>query len=227
MLEMEPQKRLTLAVALLKVQSARVLGRSGGDADQTLVRRFIRKARRRWRIIRPVTNSAPMAWCRRCAIWSRLIGPKEAPRRRLAAMATWLPDQGRGRSPTLRRSPGPCGRQLLALPVALLQEPSGHAVSGAEAASRCGPRPRTRTFEEALALSLGQRSTKPASGWPCPKRLPLDLTWMPEAWWRSGHRAAQPRTRRPPKRLHRRSFRGVRLLPTDGGTEVRRFVHPR
>jgi hypothetical protein len=135
MLEMEPRKRLTLAVSLLKMQSARILD----DLAEMLIKRMSSihqkgkaaladyHARNQQRTDELVQTLRVLVTAYRIEGSAQEKGPGGAP-----GDGDMAAGPGRRRSSTLRRPHGLRRRQLLSLPLALLQEPSGYAFSGAE-----------------------------------------------------------------------------------------------
>ena len=204
MLEMEPRKRLTLAIALLQVQSARILD----DLAEMLIKRLStihQKGKAALADYQARNQQRTDELVQTLHVLVTAYRTEGSAQDRIAAMATWLPDQG---DTVLQR----CEDHLAYagdnyLPF-LWRFYKSHRATLFRVLRRIEVQATTqdKAFEGALRFLL-ENEAKTGEWLTIPEDTQLDLAWMPEAWWRLVTEQRQrERERRAPKRLRRRHF---------------------
>lgn len=201
MLEMEPRKRLTLAVSLVNVQSARVLD----DLAEMLVKRMSaihqrgKDALADYHVRNRQRADGLVQTLRDLVTAYRAEGTAQD---KIAAMAALLPNRGEAILQGCEDHMAHAGDNYLPF---LWRFYKSHRATLFRLLRTITVRATTqdRTFEEALRFLLEHEHK--TGEWLAVSKAPgLDLAWVPEIWWRlvTGQR---PRDEIP-KRLHRRHF---------------------
>lgn len=204
MLEMEPRKRLTLAVALLKVQSARVLD----DLAEMLIKRLSsihQKGKAALADYHAQNQQRTDELVQTLRLLVTAYRTEGSAQERITAMATWLPDQGDAVLQRCEDHMAYAGDNYLPF---LWRFYKSHRATLFRVLRQLSVQATTqeRAFEEALRFLL-ENEAKTGEWLAVPEETQLDLAWMPEAWWRLvTEQRLRERELRIPKRLRRRHF---------------------
>jgi len=204
LLEMEPRKRLTLAVALLKVQSARVLD----DLAEMLIKRLstIHQKGKAALADYQARNQAHIdELVQTLHVLVTAYRTEGSAQERITAMATWLPDQGNAVLQRCEDHMAYAGDNYLPF---LWRFYKSHRATLFRVLRRLTVRATTqdKAFEETLRFLL-ENEAKTGEWLAVPENTPLDLAWMPEVWWRLVTEQYQrERALHAPMRLRRRHF---------------------
>lgn len=204
MLEMEPRKRLTLAVSLLKVQSARVLD----DLAEMLIKRMStlhQKGKAALADYHARNQQRTDELVQTLRVLVTAYRTEGSAQEKIAAMATWLPDQGDAVLQRCEDHMAYAGDNYFPF---IWRFYKSHRATLFRVLSNISVRATTqdRAFEEALRFLL-ENASKTGEWLAVPEDTHLDLTWMPEAWWRLiTEQRHSGRELRAPKRLSRRHF---------------------
>jgi hypothetical protein len=211
MLEMEPRKRVTLAVSLLKVQSARVLD----DLAEMLIKRMAaihqkgKEALADYHVRHRQRTDELVQTLRKLVTAYRTEGP---PQEKIVAMETLLPDQGNAILKRCEDHMAHAGDNYLPF---LWRFYKSHRSTLFRLLKSIKVRTTTQdtAFEETLRFLL-EHEHRMGEWIAVPKATRLDISWVSESWWRL---VTEQRNRdEPPTRIHRCSF-----------VEVRRSVYTR
>lgn len=201
MLEMEPRKRLTLAVSLLHVQSARVLD----DLAEMLIKRVSvihqkgKDALADYQIRNRQRADDLVQTLRALVTAYRAEGTAQD---KIAAMEILLPDQGEAILQCCEEHMAHAGDNYLPF---LWRFYKSHRSTLFRLLGSITVRATTQdtTFEEARRFLL-EHERNTGEWLAVSKASRLDLAWVPELWW---HLVTGQRHRdAPPERLHRRYF---------------------
>lgn len=201
MLEMEPRKRLTLAVSLLKVQSARVLD----DLAEMLIKRMSaihqkgKEALADYHVRNRQRTDELLQTLRKLVTAYRTEG---LPQEKILAMDILLPDQGLAILKCCDDHMAYSGDNYFPF---LWRFYKNHRATLFRLLKNITVRTTTQdtTFEEAMSFLI-EHEQKTGDWLTVPKTITMDISWMPEAWRRL---VTEKRNHEgPPTRLHRRYF---------------------
>ncbi len=180
MLEMEPRKRLTLAVSLLKVQSARVLD----DLAEMLIKRLASihqkgKAALADYHVRNQQRTDELVQTLRVLVTA--YRSEGSAQQKVAAMATWLPDQGDAVLQRCEEHMAYAGDNYFPF---LWRFYKSHRATLFRVLRQLSLRATTqdRAFETTLRFLL-ENEARTGEWLAVPDDPHLDLAWMPAAWW--------------------------------------------
>jgi TnpA family transposase len=206
MLEMEPGKRWTLAACLLRVQSARVLD----DLAEMLLKRLSAMHQQAKEALADYQARNQQRADELVQTLRELIGAyrtEGSAEEKLTALESLLPDQGAAVLERCADHLAHAGDNYLPF---LWRFYKSHRATLFRLLQRLTVRATTQdtAFEATLRFLLKQEARTgewlPLPPTPGEGAPPLDLSWMPEAWWRL---VAEQRDRDPaPTRLQRRPF---------------------
>jgi len=201
MLEMEPRKRLTLAASLLRVQSARVLN----DLAEMLIKRMSvihqkgKEALADYHASNQRRADELVQTLRDLVTAYRAEGTAQD---KISAMETLLPDQGDTVLQRCEDHMAHAGDNYFPF---LWRFYKSHRATLFRLLRSMTVRATTQdtTFEDALRFLL-EHEHKNGEWLDVPKASRLDISWMPETWWRMV--TEQRHHNEAPKRLRRRYF---------------------